>query len=451
MRMLDSSIIRRYAFDPQGLAAYYSAEYFKKHEMAYPINPFQLLRDAGVHFVFRDYGELEGTFFPATSVNDIDLVSINARRPIARQRYTAAHELCHFLKDAKPSACETNSKDDIERYAEQFAAALLMPQDELKLQITAHLTGRFLDNDDILLIAEYFGASFMACTYRISNLFPDVLREKPTQKFFRQYRPMIRRRELGLDDTKLFSDLFDVWDDITYEFNEGFAQRVFENEYVYNDTRLEGIEVDAEAAAEIVTDLRMHTQHSRFCSEAYQNYCHVAGHATMYQKAFTQAHDPQLTIYQLLLLHQQLYSCFPEPSYGGKLRHENTLVLDAKFETLDYTEVPKALADLEMGLQKLEQERDKLSRSEYIRRTAELHHRITVIHPFGDGNGRTSRALLNMMLIRHGLPPIYIKVKQKDDYRASLAAMDRSGDNQELFLLLLNAILRSHVDLSRQG
>jgi Zn-dependent peptidase ImmA (M78 family) len=352
--MLDTSIIRRFAVDPQGLAAYYTAEYVKKHEMTFPVNPFQLLRDAGVHFMFRDYKKLEGTFLPATGADDIDLVSINAKRPIARQRYTAAHELCHFLKDSKPSACETDSKDDIERYAERFAAALLMPQSELKLQIATHLSGRHLVNDDILLIAEYFGTSFAACTYRICDLFQDVLRERPTQISIRQYHPMNRRKELGLDDTRLLADLVDVWDDITWQYDEGFARRVFEHEYVYNDTRLEGINVDAEAVAEIVTDLRMHTQHSRFCSEAYQNYCHIAGHAAMYQKAFAQAHDPQLTIYQLLSLHQQLYSCFPEPSFGGKLRQENTLVLKAKFETLDYTEVSQALAALEMDLHRIE-------------------------------------------------------------------------------------------------
>jgi Fic family protein len=92
-----------------------------------------------------------------------------------------------------------------------------------------------------------------------------------------------------------------------------------------------------------------------------------------------------------------------------------------------------------------------MSRSEYIRRSTEIHHRITVIHPFGDGNGRTSRAFLNLMLIRHGLPPIYIRTKQKDEYCTALAQMDSGGDGKELFQIFLNAILRSHVDLSRQG
>ncbi|NLO84120.1 MAG: ImmA/IrrE family metallo-endopeptidase [Clostridiales bacterium] len=50
--------------------------------------------------MFRHFKKIEGLFFPATEAEPIHLVAINVGRPITRQRFTAAHELCHFLKDS---------------------------------------------------------------------------------------------------------------------------------------------------------------------------------------------------------------------------------------------------------------------------------------------------------------------------------------------------------------
>ena len=38
----------------------------------------------------------------------------------------------------------------------------------------------------------------------------------------------------------------------------------------------------------------------------------------------------------------------------------------------------------------------------------EMHFRLTAIHPFSDGNGRTARLLMNLLLIRAGYPPVAI-------------------------------------------
>ena len=57
-----------------------------------------------------------------------------------------------------------------------------------------------------------------------------------------------------------------------------------------------------------------------------------------------------------------------------------------------------------------------------------LHTWLTHIHPFSDGNGRTSRAVLNLELIRAGLPSIIIRRKDRSRYYEALAESDLGGD-----------------------
>jgi len=55
-----------------------------------------------------------------------------------------------------------------------------------------------------------------------------------------------------------------------------------------------------------------------------------------------------------------------------------------------------------------------------IVRAAMLHAIFVGIHPFIDGNGRTSRLLLNLELMKDGYPPIIIEVKHRLAYYESL-------------------------------
>jgi Fic family protein len=54
----------------------------------------------------------------------------------------------------------------------------------------------------------------------------------------------------------------------------------------------------------------------------------------------------------------------------------------------------------------------------------EAHLRLTAIHPFGDGNGRTARLLMNFLLIRQGYPPVAVR---PEDRKAYLDAMERAS------------------------
>ncbi|HTF21591.1 MAG TPA: Fic family protein [Chryseolinea sp.] len=68
-----------------------------------------------------------------------------------------------------------------------------------------------------------------------------------------------------------------------------------------------------------------------------------------------------------------------------------------------------------------------------------LHHWMTWIHPFSDGNGRVSRLFLNFFLLQKGYPEVIVKLVQRDQYYNSLIAADK-GSIAELIELLADNI-----------
>lgn len=89
-------------------------------------------------------------------------------------------------------------------------------------------------------------------------------------------------------------------------------------------------------------------------------------------------------------------------------------------------------------------------------RSAVMHAWLTHVHPFIDGNGRTSRAIGNLELIRAGYPPIIIKKKERDRYIEALAESDEGGDIRSFMELMFDRIEGSLIGLElsarrRQG
>ncbi len=73
------------------------------------------------------------------------------------------------------------------------------------------------------------------------------------------------------------------------------------------------------------------------------------------------------------------------------------------------------------------------------------HHRLVDIHPFNDGNGRTARLVMNLLLIRWGYPPVSIRPEDRLVYLSALqAAQNQNGD--EAFQLLLHRRLDAALD-----
>lgn len=73
---------------------------------------------------------------------------------------------------------------------------------------------------------------------------------------------------------------------------------------------------------------------------------------------------------------------------------------------------------------------------------AKIHCRFEQIHPFLDGNGRTGRLILNLILVRLGYPPMVIYKRDREKYLTALSRADH-GDPRPLGQILARAILHS--------
>ena len=71
----------------------------------------------------------------------------------------------------------------------------------------------------------------------------------------------------------------------------------------------------------------------------------------------------------------------------------------------------------------------------------DAHLRLVSIHPFSDGNGRTARLLLNLLLIKEGYPPLVIRPEDRIDYLDSIEKsqlQEETTDYQTFMLERLN-------------
>ncbi len=57
----------------------------------------------------------------------------------------------------------------------------------------------------------------------------------------------------------------------------------------------------------------------------------------------------------------------------------------------------------------------------------DAHRRLVDIHPFNDGNGRTARLLMNLILIRGGYPPVAVRPEDRPAYIRALQEAQAGG------------------------
>lgn len=73
----------------------------------------------------------------------------------------------------------------------------------------------------------------------------------------------------------------------------------------------------------------------------------------------------------------------------------------------------------------------------------EAHYRLVSIHPFTDGNGRTARLLMNLLLMQQGYPPAIIRPRDRLAYIGALETAQLGGSRTGYDQIIAKATERS--------
>jgi Fic family protein len=84
---------------------------------------------------------------------------------------------------------------------------------------------------------------------------------------------------------------------------------------------------------------------------------------------------------------------------------------------------------------------------------AEMHERLVTIHPFIDGNGRTARLVMNLILLQNGYTLVNIKgnLKNRLKYYQALEQVQLNHEHTEFYKLILSSAEKSllqHLELA---
>jgi Fic family protein len=110
-----------------------------------------------------------------------------------------------------------------------------------------------------------------------------------------------------------------------------------------------------------------------------------------------------------------------DEEWAGKYRNAAVFIGGADYQPPDASVVPAKMADLVNWFRKNERKLHP------IELAALVHHKIVWIHPFFDGNGRTARLVMSILLMRRGYPLAVILKNDRPKYYRVLSQADEEN------------------------
>lgn len=142
-----------------------------------------------------------------------------------------------------------------------------------------------------------------------------------------------------------------------------------------------------------------------------------------------------ISIHEVLSLHGLVLNSIEE-EFAGRLRNGGVRISGANFVPPNALKVSGLLDDLFTFV-----ETNPLNLN-IIELATVFHHRFVWIHPFFDGNGRTVRLAMNLLLMKQGFPPAIILTNDRIKYYTALNDANK-GRYGKLMLLMAQALERS--------
>lgn len=145
--------------------------------------------------------------------------------------------------------------------------------------------------------------------------------------------------------------------------------------------------------------------------------------------------DLALTTHHVRQIHQLVLTKIDDQN-AGRYRQTPVRIAGAEHKPPDAWEVGRLMTEWSDWLADSQKDLDPVTVS------ALAHHRLVAIHPFVDGNGRTARLVMNLILMQLGYPPTVIERVDRRQYYRVLAQAD-SGRPTAIVNFVGRAVERS--------
>lgn len=149
--------------------------------------------------------------------------------------------------------------------------------------------------------------------------------------------------------------------------------------------------------------------------------------AILYLNDLVKENNP-ITEWNIKSIHQLVLKDIDNKN-AGKYRRENVTIKGATHIPPDYLKIPELMEKLILNY-------ENWNDFHPIIQAALLHGELVKIHPFVDGNGRTSRLLMNLDLMNHGLNPVIIKKEDRLEYYEALDKAHITSDYTDFIKLI---------------
>ena len=163
--------------------------------------------------------------------------------------------------------------------------------------------------------------------------------------------------------------------------------------------------------------------------------------AILYLNDLVKENNP-VTEWNIKSIHQLVLKNIDDEN-AGRYRRENVTIKGATHIPPDYLKVPELMGKLVLNYK-------NWNNFHPIIQAALLHGELVKIHPFIDGNGRTSRLLMNLDLMNHGYNPVIIKKEDRLEYYEALDKAHTTGDYTDFVKLITKleiVMLRKYLEL----
>ena len=211
-------------------------------------------------------------------------------------------------------------------------------------------------------------------------------------------------------------------------------REIFMVEHTYNSNAIEGNTLTLQETSLVLQGMTIDQKPLKDHLETV-NY----KEAFEYMEELTKTGKP-LTEYEIRSIHALVLAHRREDS--GQYRRVPVRIAGALTETAQPYMIEPMLNEL---LQDMQNEYKKLH---IVEQVALFHLRFENIHPFIDGNGRTGRLLMNLQLIRAGLPPINVKFTDRKRYYDAFDTYARTRTADEMTMMIAQYLTERMTEMT---